>query len=110
MAPGARATARGGTPSRLDRFALPYGAQAGAGAGASRRVSSVTSTASVNTTTVSSNGNPVVGSYTQTAGAIGGTDAGNYSFAGYTTPTANYSITPAALTALLAHVKRRASA
>ena len=58
----------------------------------------VTSTASVNTTTLSSSGNPIVGSYTQTAGALSGTDAGNYSLGGYTTPTANYTIGQAALT------------
>jgi len=58
----------------------------------------VTSTASVNTSTASSSGNPVVGSYTQTASALAGTDAGNYSFAGFTTPTQNYTISPAALT------------
>ena len=57
----------------------------------------VGSTASVNTTTLSGSGNPVVGSYTQTAAALGGTDAGNYSFAGYTTPTANYTMSPLAL-------------
>ena len=58
----------------------------------------VTSTASVNTATLSSSGNPIAGSYTQTAGALSGTDAGNYSFGGYTTPTANYTIDPLALT------------
>ena len=58
----------------------------------------VSSTASVNTTTLSSSGNPIVGSYTQSAGTfLGGADAGNYSFAGFTTATANYSITPLAL-------------
>ena len=57
----------------------------------------VTSTAGVNTSTVSSSGNPIVGSYTQTAGALAGTDAANYSFAGYTTPTANYAVTQLAL-------------
>ena len=57
----------------------------------------VTSTASVNTSTLSSSGNPIVGSYTQTAGALAGTDAANYSFAGYTTATANYAINPLAL-------------
>mgnify|MGYP002261011274 CR=1 FL=1 len=45
------------------------------------------STASVNTGATSSSGNYVAGSYTQTASALGGADAGNYSFAGYTTPT-----------------------
>jgi filamentous hemagglutinin family protein len=58
----------------------------------------VTSTTSVNTATLSSSGNPVVGSYTQMAGALAGADAANYSFAGYTTPAANYTISPLALT------------
>jgi filamentous hemagglutinin family protein len=57
----------------------------------------VTDTASVNTSTLSSALKPVVGSYTQTAGVIGGTDAANYSFAGFTS-AANYSITKLALT------------
>ncbi len=58
----------------------------------------VTDTASVNTTTLSGAGKPIVGSYTQTTGAISGTDAGNYSFAGFTTPTANYTVSKLALT------------
>jgi hypothetical protein len=58
---------------------------------------SVISSASVNTATLSSSGNPVVGTYTQTAGAITGMDAANYSFAGFTS-AANYTITPLALT------------
>jgi len=65
----------------------------------------VTSTATVNTTTLSSSSNPIVGSYTQTAGAIGGTDAANYSFAGFTS-AANYNITPAVLTVGAAGVNR----
>src|SRR5205085_8456088 len=52
----------------------------------------VGSLASVNTSTLSSSGKPVVGSYTQTAGAITGVDSGNYSFAGFTS-LANYDIT-----------------
>jgi hypothetical protein len=57
----------------------------------------VTGTASVNTTTLSSSNNPIVGSYTQTASTtLGGADAGNYSFAGFTSAS-NYSITPLAL-------------
>ena len=48
----------------------------------------VTGTASVNTTTLSSSNNPIVGSYTQTASTtLGGADAGNYSFAGFTSAT-----------------------
>jgi hypothetical protein len=45
------------------------------------------SSASVNV-----NGNPIVGTYTQTATGLSGSDAGNYSFGGFTTPTANYTI------------------
>src|SRR4029077_5500992 len=57
----------------------------------------VTSTASVNTSTLSTSGNPIVGSYTQTAGALSGADAGNYSFGGFTS-AANYTISQLALT------------
>ena len=57
----------------------------------------VTSTASVNTAATSTSGNFVAGNYTQTAGAIGGADAGNYSFVGFSS-VANYSINPLALT------------
>ena len=57
----------------------------------------VVSTAGVNTGAVSSSGNAVAGSYTQTAGAIAGADAGNYSFAGFTSG-ANYTISKLALT------------
>ncbi len=57
----------------------------------------VTDTASVNTSTLSSSGKPIVGTYTQTAsGTLGGTDAGNYSFAGFTS-AANYTINKLAL-------------
>ena len=38
------------------------------------------------------------GSYAQTAGALSGADAGDYSFTGYTTPTANYTVAQLALT------------
>jgi hypothetical protein len=57
----------------------------------------VSSSASVNTAAVSSSGKPVVGSYTQTAGAIGGADAANYSFGGFTSGS-NYTISQLALT------------
>src|SRR6185503_6513702 len=60
-------------------------------------VDDVTTTATVNTTTVSSSGNPIVGSYTQSAGALSGADAANYSLAPFTS-AANYSITQLALT------------
>src|SRR6185436_3894927 len=58
----------------------------------------VTSTASVNTSTLSTSGNPIVGTYTQTAGALSGADAGNYSGGAGFTSAANYSITQLALT------------
>jgi hypothetical protein len=57
----------------------------------------VTSTATVNTSTLSTSGNPIVGSYTQTAGALGGADAANYSGGAGFTSAANYSITQLAL-------------
>ncbi|MCE5211962.1 MAG: YDG domain-containing protein, partial [Deltaproteobacteria bacterium] len=58
----------------------------------------VSSTAGVDTSTLSTSGNPVAGTYTQTAGAISGDDAGNYTFAGFTTATENYTINPLAIT------------
>jgi hypothetical protein len=57
----------------------------------------VTNTASVNTTTLSTSGRPIVGSYTQTTGALGGADAANYTLAGFTSAP-NYTISPLALT------------
>ena len=58
----------------------------------------VNGTASVNTGATSSSGNFIVGNYTQTASTtLGGADAANYSFAGFTS-AANYSINPLALT------------
>jgi filamentous hemagglutinin family protein len=61
---------------------------------------SVTATTSVNTSTLSSSGHPIVGTYTQSAGTVlSGSDANNYTFVGYTTPTANYSIDKKTLTA-----------
>jgi hypothetical protein len=58
----------------------------------------VTSTAAVDTTTLSTGGHPIVGTYTQTAGALSlsGADAGNYSLTPFTS-AANYSITQLAL-------------
>ena len=57
----------------------------------------------MNTSTVSTSGHPNAGSYTQSVGStLGGTDAGDYTFAGSTTPTANYAINPLALTAAIA--------
>ena len=56
----------------------------------------VTDTASVNTSILSTSGKPIAGTYTQTAGAIGGADAGNYRFAGFTSGL-NYTINKANL-------------
>jgi DNA mismatch repair protein MutH len=53
----------------------------------------VTSTASVNTNTLSTGGQAIVGDYTQTVGSIEGADKANYSFSGFTTASNNYSIT-----------------
>jgi hypothetical protein len=57
----------------------------------------VGSNAYVNTTTVSSSGKPIVGTYSQSASALTGVDAGNYSFSGFTSAK-NYSIRRATLT------------
>ena len=57
----------------------------------------VGSSAVVNTTTLSTSGNPIVGSYTQTATGLTGADAANYSFSGFTTATPNYTINKLAL-------------
>ena len=57
----------------------------------------VTSTATVDVSTMSSSGKPIVGTYKQTAGAITGADAGNYSFTGFTSAK-NYTINQRALT------------
>jgi hypothetical protein len=56
----------------------------------------VNSLVTVNTSTLSSGGKPIVGSYTQTSGALSGADAGNYTFASVTS-TSNYTINPLAL-------------
>jgi hypothetical protein len=51
----------------------------------------------VDTSTLSGSGNPIVGSYTQTAStALTGADAGNYSFAGFTSAV-NYTINQKAI-------------
>ena len=57
----------------------------------------VLSSAAVNTSILSSSGNAVVGSYSQSASGLGGADAGNYSFSGFSSATPNYSINPLAL-------------
>ena len=51
----------------------------------------VGSSASVNTSALSSSGKPIIGSYSQSASALTGADAGNYAFSGFTS-TPNYSI------------------
>ncbi len=59
----------------------------------------VTATASIDNPVNSASGHLDAGSYTQSVGTIlGGADSGNYTFAGYTTPTANYVVNPLALT------------
>jgi hypothetical protein len=60
----------------------------------------VSATASVVTppNSTSGSGNLDAGSYSQTASMLSGADAGNYTLAGgYTTPTANYTVSPLAL-------------
>jgi phosphotransferase system IIA component len=57
----------------------------------------VSSTASIVNPTYSSSHNLNAGGYEQTATTLSGTDAGNYSFAGYTTPTSNYTVNQLAL-------------
>ncbi|MFS6827480.1 YDG domain-containing protein [Cyanobium sp. ATX-6F1] len=57
----------------------------------------VGSSAAVNTGALSISNNPVFGSYTQSASALSGADAANYSFLGFTTATPNYSISKLAL-------------
>ena len=78
-----------------------YGTSAGTGAvtfGNIIGTDVVTSTASIVSPTYSTSGNLNAGSYAQTASTtLGGTDAGNYSFAGFTS-AANYTINPLALT------------
>jgi filamentous hemagglutinin family protein len=58
----------------------------------------VTSTASIASPTYSTSKNLNAGGYAQTASTLSGADAGNYTFAGYTTPTANYTVAQLALT------------
>jgi filamentous hemagglutinin family protein len=59
----------------------------------------VSAVVSVDTSTLSRSGKPIVGNYTQTAStSLTGLDAGNYSFLGTTSATANYTIDPLALT------------
>jgi hypothetical protein len=57
----------------------------------------VTSTASGQHRATEHERQPVVGSYTQTAGALGGADAANYSGGAGFTSAANYTITQLAL-------------
>ena len=63
----------------------------------------VSAMANVNTSGLSTSGHPIAGSYTQSSGtALTGSDAGNYTFAGVTTPAANYTVQPLPLTAAIA--------
>jgi hypothetical protein len=56
----------------------------------------VGSSASVNTSELSTSNNPIVGTYSQSASALTGVDAGNYSFSRFTSAE-NYSISRAPL-------------
>ena len=58
----------------------------------------VTAAANIDAPTYSTSSNLNAGSYTQSASSITGTDAGNYSFGGYTTGTNNYVVNQLALT------------
>ncbi len=59
----------------------------------------VNATISVNTSTLSSSGKPIVGNYTQTASTVlTGADADNYTYVGRTSATSNYTINALALT------------
>jgi hypothetical protein len=63
----------------------------------------VNSAVSIVLRTFSTSGNLRVGSYRQAASAsLSGADAGNYSFAGYTTPSANYAVSKLVLTGSIA--------
>jgi filamentous hemagglutinin family protein len=59
----------------------------------------ILSTASIVSPLYSTSSNLRAGSYYQTASSLSGPNAGDYTFAGYTTPTANYTVSPLALTA-----------
>jgi len=58
----------------------------------------VTSTAVIDNPLTSTSGKLKAASYSQTASTLSGTDAGNYSFTGLTTSTANYTVNQLALT------------
>jgi hypothetical protein len=79
--------------SALTPGAVSFGNIVGNGASTDR----VGSSASVNASTLSSTGNPIVGSYSQSASALTGVDAGSYSFSGFTS-TPNYTISKLDLT------------
>ena len=66
----------------------------------------VGATASLVSATYSTSSHVNAGSYAQTASALTGTDAGNYTFSGYTTPTNNYTVNPFALTVTATGVNR----
>jgi hypothetical protein len=62
----------------------------------------VTATASLVDGATSTSGNLKAGSYNQTATSISGSDASNYSFAGFTTASKNYVVNQLALTGSIA--------
>ncbi|NTW52672.1 MAG: filamentous hemagglutinin N-terminal domain-containing protein, partial [Chlorobiaceae bacterium] len=60
---------------------------------------SLTAVASISGATYSTSSNLKAGSYKQSIGSVTGTDADNYSFAAFTTSSANYTVSQKALTA-----------
>jgi len=84
-----------------------YGASLQPGAVTLARVlpgDDVGSIASLINPVLSGSGKVVVGSYSQNASVLTGADSGNYSFSGATTPSANYTVLPIALTPNIASV------
>jgi hypothetical protein len=79
--------------SALAPGVVSFGNIVGNGASTDR----VGSSASVNTSELSTSNNPIVGTYSQSASSLTGVDAGNYSFTGFTS-TPNYTISKLALT------------
>jgi hypothetical protein len=79
--------------SALAPGVVSFGNIVGNGASTDR----VGSSASVNTSELSTSNNPIVGTYSQSASSLTGVDAGNYSFTGFTS-TPNYTISKLDLT------------
>jgi len=66
----------------------------------------VSATASLVSAGYSGSGHVNAGTYAQTASGLTGTDAGDYGFSGYTTPTNTYTVNPFALTVSATGVNR----